>query len=617
MSEWDFDANEKAGFDPSTTRCLSQVKVWWRCSNGHRWQAHPYGRTRGRNCPFCAKVEGVENKRKNAIDKKGSLADNNPELAKEWHPTKNGDLRPEHVLATSSKKVWWQCKNGHEWEANIDSRNKGTGCAVCSRRRLLSGYNDLATLEPDIAALWHPAKNGTLLPSQVTPCVKKKVWWLGECGHEWDADVGHMTKGGGCPFCVGKRALVGYNDLATLNPTAAKEWHPTKNGTLTPYDVTLHSNKKVWWLCEKGHEWYAPIDRRTKSFGCPICSSEHKTSFPEQAILFYLSKVLVAQSRYRVDRYNEIDVYLPEIKIGVEYDGVFYHTSDQAKKKEKRKEEELEKLGITLIRVKEREKQIAPVIEGKKIYCKPAPTDENLTSTIEMLITMLGELSGISKNIDVDVKRDRTEILCQYIALTKENSILAKNPELAAEWHPTKNGTLLPEHFAASANRKAWWLCRNGHEWEAAINSRNQGVGCPYCAGKIAVTGYNDLATLFPDIAKTWHPTKNGSVTPQMITPKSNKTFWWIGECGHEWDAKANDRFDSKGCPICLGKRVLVGFNDLATTMPNLAAEWHPTKNGDLLPTQVSSGSDKRAWWLGECGHEWETTISSRKPGLG
>lgn len=118
-----------------------------------------------------------------------SIATERPELVKEWHPTKNGDLNPDSISFGSVKKVWWRCAHSHEWEASPNNRSNGQGCPYCSGRRVLVGFNDLATVEPDIAATWHPAKNGDLTPDQVTRGSHKKVWWTCEHGHEWEASV--------------------------------------------------------------------------------------------------------------------------------------------------------------------------------------------------------------------------------------------------------------------------------------------------------------------------------------------------------------------------------------------------------------------------------------------
>ena len=111
----------------------------------------------------------------------------NPELAKEWNYGKNKKKRPEHYFSNSHEKVWWRCKKRHEWEATIASRSKlkGNGCPICANRVILEGYNDLATLRPEIAAQWDYEKNGELKPTQVGIGSNKKVWWKCEKGHSY------------------------------------------------------------------------------------------------------------------------------------------------------------------------------------------------------------------------------------------------------------------------------------------------------------------------------------------------------------------------------------------------------------------------------------------------
>ncbi len=205
-----------------------------------------------------------------------SLAESNPELAAEWHPTKNGTLTPADVSPGSQKKVWWQCKKGHEWQAAVRSRSRGSGCPVCANRAVLPGYNDLGTIRPDLAAEWHHTKNGTLTPADILPGSKKKVWWLCKQGHEWQAAVRNRSNGRGCPVCANRVVLPGYNDLGTTRPDLAAEWHSEKNGTLTPADVPPGSSKEVWWRCANGHEWQSSINNRSNGNGCPYCARKTK-----------------------------------------------------------------------------------------------------------------------------------------------------------------------------------------------------------------------------------------------------------------------------------------------------------------------------------------------------
>ena len=130
-------------------------------------------------------------------------------------------------------------------------------------------------------------------------------------------------------------------------------------------------------------------------------------------------------------------------------------------------------------------------------------------------------------------------------------------PELAREWNPEKNGTLRPSQVTPASKRRVWWICPLGHTYAAAVGARTgQGSGCPYCAGKKVLAGFNDLATTQPCIAAQWHPTLNGALTPQMVTAGSHKRAWWTCAEGHIWKAVIYSRAgpQRRGCPVCAGR---------------------------------------------------------------
>jgi very-short-patch-repair endonuclease len=243
----------------------SNKKVWWKCAEGHEWQATISSRSQGNGCPYCAGK---------AVCEDNCLQFVNPLLAKEWHPAKNGNLTAEDVAAWSHKKVWWKCAKGHEWQATIDSRSRGNGCPYCAGKAVCED-NCLQVVNPVLAKEWHPMKNGELTAKDVTPGSNKKVWWKCPKGHEWSATIASRSGGRGCPYCAGKAASED-NCLETLNPVLAKEWHPTRNGGLTARDITPGSNKKVWWICHKGHEWPAIVADRSRGNGCPYCAGKRR-----------------------------------------------------------------------------------------------------------------------------------------------------------------------------------------------------------------------------------------------------------------------------------------------------------------------------------------------------
>lgn len=206
--------------------------------------------------------------------------ENNKEyLLKEWDYEKNGDLKLDQVSFSSNKRVWWKCKRGHEWDAQISNRTRtnGTNCPICNKKQILKGYNDLETLCPEMAKEWHPTLNGDLKPSQVSCGSNKKVWWQCSKGHEWETSIMNRTnKKSNCPCCSGRNAIEGINDLETKFPNIAKEWHSTKNGGLKPSQVLYGSAKKVWWKCSCcGYEYERQILSQIKvKIKCTYCKDD-------------------------------------------------------------------------------------------------------------------------------------------------------------------------------------------------------------------------------------------------------------------------------------------------------------------------------------------------------
>ena len=322
---------------------------------------------------------------------------------------------------------------------------------------------------------WDKDKNSGLTPHDISYGSHKKVWWKCAHNHRWDAPMYSRTgAGSGCPYCSGKKLLPFAKTLASEFPELVKEWHPAKNVGLSPNEVPPATHRKVWWICEKGHEWQAQINARTRGTGCPVCTNK-------------------------------------KVVVGV-------------------------------------------------------------------------------------------------------NDLATTHPEIAAQWHPVKNGGRTPQSVVYGNHGKVWWQCEKGHEWQASIISRTGvGAGCPVCAGKLVVSGQNDLASQKPHLAAQWHPVRNGTLTPQEVTLFSNRSVWWLCEKGHEYRAAVAQRSQSEtDCPYCKNRKVLAGFNDLATVEPSIAAQWHPELNGPLTPQKVTVGSHKKVWWQCEDGHAWKAVVYSR-----
>lgn len=254
--------------DVSTLSTGSSRKVWWfhRAEDGktHEWPATVAHRTAGRGCGVCAgkRVQPGVN----------DLASLRPEIAADWHPERNA-FTAEEVSPGSDKRVWWRCPAGHDYENTVGKRTiSGRGCAVCVGQSVLEGFNDLSSRNPQLAAEWHPDLNAPLTPREVTTGSARVVWWLGTCGHSFQARLDRRGVGDGCPICAGVQVVAGINDLATTHPHIAAEWHPQRNLPRTQFDVTAGSDMKVWWIgggCK--HEFQSMINSRTGGSGCGVC----------------------------------------------------------------------------------------------------------------------------------------------------------------------------------------------------------------------------------------------------------------------------------------------------------------------------------------------------------
>lgn len=341
-------------------------------------------------------------------------------LVKEWHPTKNGELKAHQLNAGANRKVWWLGECGHEWEAKVFDRSQGRGCSYCSGKYLLRGFNDLLTLKPLVASQFHPTKNGTLNVDEIMVGSNKKVWWLNaDCGHEWEMKVATRNDHVPCSVCDGFTFLAGFNDLATMHPEILSEWDYQKN-TISPTEITSGSSLKAWWIGKAcGHSWDAKIANRILiNRGCPVCSGN--------------------------------------------------------------------------------------------------------------------------------------------MVLVGFNDILTLNPEITQEWHPTKNLPLTPISITAGSGKKVWWQCIKKHEWKTTVSSRvSGGHACPYCTGRNVIIGETDLVTLNPVLAAEWHPVKNPSLNPHEISPGSSKRVWWQCKKGHEWQSQVNWRNNGNGCSTCSSRNYI------------------------------------------------------------
>lgn len=491
-----------------------------------------------------------------------------------------------------------------------------------SKRALISGQNDLAHSMPLLAAEWHPSKNEGVTPEQVLAKTEQKAWWLCERGHEWEANVRNRSVlGAGCPFCSGRRVSPGENDLVTTHPHLAAEWHPIKNSPSLPSEVSAGVGKKYWWQCTEKHEWEESPNARTREGRgkCPVCSNQRvvagvndfATRFPKFASMWHPTK--------------NAGTEVASISLGQSKKYWWLCTKGHSFRCTAVNLVRGRSCGVCANRQVERgvndlatthpalAAQWHPEANGNLL-----PVDV-IASTSQLVWWLCeeghkwkakGEWRLSSPGCPVCGNRTRTPV-------AGVNDLATTHPELARRWHPSKNGETTPKEVFAGARAARWWICEKGHEFRATGESMVNNVGCGVCANRQIQVGENDMATTHPNLASQWHPTKNLPLTPLEVIGSHSGKLWWICDEGHEFISTGQKRAAGSQCPVCINQQVLTGFNDLATVNPDLAKDWHPTRNGRITPEIVLCGGHAKYWWICEEGHQWKTDISSRLRGTG
>lgn len=438
---------------------------------------------------------------------KWAKINHNEYLLEQWDYEANSPLTPKDISFGSTKIVCWhyECiskytnkKVSFNWSESPNRRtaktpkNNSNICKFIYAGIYYKGYNDLQTVDPELAKLFHPTKNGTNKASDYCVGSNKKVWWLYKYvgpktnkafNFEWQDSVKTMYRDHSNPFLTNHLVYKGFNDLETwaINNNRndiLSDWDYDKNNSSTPSDIVFGSAKRINWKCRNcGHEWNTKLtDRVYYHTECPSCAKWNKTSFPEQAIYFYTKKQYPeAINTYKPSWLNgsEIDIYIPKINVGIEYDGARYHQNIM---KDIQKNELCNKHGIRLIRIREKG---CPKLKSTESI----DLNDNSYLSLEVAIKNIFNLIT-NKNIEVDINNDEEIIKSSYYIKKKNDSLENLYPEISKEWHPTLNKDLLPNMFLPYSAQKVWWICPScGKEYKASISNRtSRKSGCPICS---------------------------------------------------------------------------------------------------------------------------------------
>jgi len=435
------------------------------------------------------------------------------------------DGDPTQITKGSTKKYSWKCQLGHIYSMSVSQRTQGRGCAVCVGKQINVGMNDLASMFPLIAKEadgWDP--------KSVTFSSNLNKSWICALGHKWKANVNNRTSQGmGCPFCSGRFAYAGFNDLATTHPEIAKEMYlqdPTK--------FTFGSGKKVEWKCSEGHLWTSTVSQRVKR-DCPTCHVR-------------LKSIVIGKT----------DLATTHPEIASEADG--WDPTTVSKGSGKKLQWKCIK-GHTWIssagKRTSKDPRNCPVCSNQKVlvgYNDLGSTHPQIAkiafewdpSTVvagsSLRRQWICSKGHIYSNAIARVVAGTSCLVCSNAVVQAGiNDLVTTNPEIASE----ANGWD-PQEVHIGSHKKLKWRCRLGHDWNAVVRSRLKN-GCPVCGNRRILAGFNDLLTHFPDIAN-----EADGWDPSSFVFATTKRMPWICEDGHRWESTIKNRTQlDRGCPSC------------------------------------------------------------------
>lgn len=518
------------------------------------------------------------------------LAETHPQIASKWHPELNGDLTAWDLTYTDHRKVWWLCDEHHAFQKTVNKQVRNDRfCPECIHLKgnfsinfphLIEQISD-KNINLDISLLLHRSD--------------KRIWWKCPTGEHPDYLMSMIvktksTRPKDCPVCNGFLPSK-ETSLAGQYPELLKEWDYKNNKGLDPFDLSPGSNAKVWWICQKNpeHRWHTPIYLRSRrSAKCPYCrgiyaDNEHRLSIvrPDLSAEWHRSK-----NRH----------------LWLKIQGTFKDRGNRA---------------------------IPSHLKEKNRFLRPRDLSINSYEIVWWKCPVDGTIWR--DRVVNRTKKGKGCPTCTSKSFVQNESIAALFPGRIKLWHPSRNLPELPEQFSKGSNRSVWWRCPKSatHVWQAKICNivrawANENSGCPWCYGK-KVDEHNSLAALNPDLAKNWHPTANGDLTPSKVTAHSGKKVWWLcSKAGHTYQYSVTGQSQRQQqqhelCPDCSH----VAINEktsLAGVSPQAAAMWHPRKNGKLTASDVHAGNTvSKFWWRCPQKHEWMASvphmvISAAKP---
>ncbi len=612
--EWD---NERNLFPPETCLPHSTRSVYWHCAKNHYWKdiikerVRTADKARGSGFPVCPYCSGER------ISATYNLATEYPEVSREWNYIKNKGQKPEDFPPHSSQKVWWICSydSSHQWQARISNRTSlSRGCPQCTKEFKMS----------------YPARALFYYLRKAYPnCVCEKPF------QKYKIDI----------FLPDINLVLEHDGYYRHSSDADKK----------------RAERKDYALCKAGYQVLRICDG--KGLTEPVIFEGTKILYRYDERNQYLDQMIAATFRYlgafpldfnhRRDQYEINQMYFHERKkrtLAVEHPGIAEEWSS------KNPNEPDTVLSGSPQKVwwhcpKCQQEYQATVASRTKNHSK-CPFCANLRAyeknclatlrpeiaaqwhpELNLPLTPYDVVPGSEKEIywkcsdghtwksaisaRTSARESRCPI-CHPRIVFRQHPAQPMDSTLVELWHPIKNLPLVSDNVAGQSNKKFWWKCERGHEWQSSpshLHRLSPSKRCPFCNDRAVCTD-NSLLTRSPELAQEWDSELNFPLTPDQVLYCSGKKYWWRrGE--FVWQASVKDRL-SKG--DCIPRSQYLIYNQhlrLSVTHPDLVEQWDVLKNGPLTPDQVTAHSKKMVWWRCKRGHTWQSPVNKRIRGDG
>jgi very-short-patch-repair endonuclease len=535
-----------------------------------------------------------------------------PQLIKYWDYEKN-TTKIEDAHAGSKLKYFFLCENNHSFEKTpVLFRRSPTKALNCPECIGLSNTKYLFKEKPFLLKFWDKDKN-IKSHAEITTGYTSEIFLICSKGHSFTRYPKNLSiiNKLRCKICSGKE-VVKDNRLDSNYPDLIKEWDYEKNKNLLPSQTAFNSNKKVHWKCSENHEWEQGISDRTgtryqnkDSTKCPYCY-QNSRSRNELIIFSELHQFFKSvKSTYKIHG-KEIDIFIEDLNLGIEYDGEYWHRNKKEKDLEKNRV--CKKNGIPILRV--RENPLPKLADIDFIY----DCSSNLFDAIKWILNYILNTYKLDQTIVTKINNylDKSKVTNDHFLkkiIDKYKIMKITNQKLYLEYS-TENSLPLHYYGAGSAYKATWNCSKCDHQWKATIHSRcGSGTGCSNCFSiKNHIKKKDSIGYLYPLLQKEIL----SSVDLLTISPKNNTTLikWKCSQCKNQWNTYPFIRLkESNRCRIC-GFHILFQENFL-TEAPHLKDEW-AKENKILNPLFLSINYQYKVFWKCENGHTTREKIKHK-----